>query len=167
MHKQYGINTSSNVLGRNKQIVAVSRILSFSFLGGSVGILSDLLLMNHYENFSQILPILLISVCLILFLATLLIKTKRISNFFKCALALLTICAFAGIYFHLRGKADFKIEIDPNLKGWNLFLACITGHSLPPVLAPASIILVALSGYAWALVNTYKSQLKNIDDHQK
>ena len=155
VQNETGINSPPGVPEQNSNLHTLNRILSFSFLTGSVGILSDLLLMHHYEGYSQSIPILLLSLSAIIFLANLSLKTNWLLRTFKYSLVILTICAVLGVYFHLAGKAAFKTEIDPSLEGWTLILTCITGNSLPPVLAPGSIILVALFGYAWAVVNTH------------
>ena len=149
-----GVISTPGASVQNRYLNSLNRILSFSFLAGSFGILLDLLLMSHYEGYSQSIPILLLSLSSIIFLANLSLRTKWLFKTFKYTLVILTVCALSGVYFHFAGKAAFKTEIDPSLDGWNLILTCITGHSLPPVLAPGSIILVALFGYAWAVVNT-------------
>ncbi len=151
-----GITSTPGASEQNGYSNSLNRILSFSFLAGSFGILLDLLLMNHYEGYSQSIPILLLSFSSIIFIANLALRTKWLLKTFKYTLVILTVCAVSGVYFHFAGKAAFKTEIDPSLEGWNLILTCITGHSLPPVLAPGSIILVVLFGYAWAVVNTNK-----------
>ena len=149
-----GVISTPGASVQNRYLNSLNRILSFSFLAGSFGILLDLLLMSHYEGYSQSIPILLLSISSIIFLANLSLRTKWLLKTFKYTLVILTVCAVSGVYFHFAEKAAFKTEIDPSLDGWNLILTCITGHSLPPVLAPGSIILVALFGYAWAVVNT-------------
>jgi len=167
VQNESGINSPPGVPDQDRNLNTLSRILSFSFLTGSVGILSDLLLMHHYEGYSQSIPILLLSLSAIIFLANLSLKTKWLLRTFKYSLVILTVCAVSGVYFHLTGKAGFKTEIDPSLEGWNLILACITGNSLPPVLAPGSIILVALFGYAWTVANTYNYRSNKTYEKQK
>ena len=162
-----GKNSTPAFQEHNRHLNSVNRVLSFSFLAGSFGILFDLLLMHHYEGYAQSIPILLLSLCAVIFIANLFLNTMWLLRSFKFILGILTICAALGVYFHLSGKAEFKTEIDPSLEGWNLILACITGHSLPPVLAPGSIILVALSGYAWAVVNTSKYRPNKIYEKGK
>lgn len=167
VQNESGINSPPGVPDQDRNLNTLSRILSFSFLTGSVGILSDLLLMHHYEGYSQSIPILLLSLSAIIFLANLSLKTKWLLRTFKYSLVILIVCAVSGVYFHLAGKAGFKTEINPSLEGWNLILACITGNSLPPVLAPGSIILVALFGYAWTVANTYNYRSNKTYEKQK
>jgi hypothetical protein len=52
------------------------------------------------------------------------------------------------VWLHFDGKAEFKVEIDPSLSGWELVWECLHGHSLPPVLAPGVMLFLGLVGFA-------------------
>ena len=65
-------------------------------------------------------------------------------------MGLFALSGLLGIWLHYDGKAEFKLEIDPELSGWALFWECIHGHSMPPVLAPGTMLLLGLVGLATA-----------------
>jgi hypothetical protein len=53
-----------------------------------------------------------------------------------------------GTWLHYNGRAEFRLELDPSLAGWNLFRAAMTGSTTPPVLAPAMMIQLGVLGLA-------------------
>jgi drug/metabolite transporter superfamily protein YnfA len=66
-------------------------------------------------------------------------------------MALCVIAGGAGIYFHLLGSMEFKLESRPTLAGMELFWEALRSKA-PPLLAPGSMIQLGLLG----LVYTYK-----------
>jgi hypothetical protein len=56
---------------------------------------------------------------------------------------------FAGIYFHYRGSAEFKLESNPSVRGWKLFREAVRNKA-PPLLAPGAMIQLGLIGLAFA-----------------
>jgi len=56
-----------------------------------------------------------------------------------------------GIFFHYQGLAEFKLESNPSLAGWELVWQAIRGKT-PPLLAPGAMIQLGLVGWAY----TYK-----------
>jgi hypothetical protein len=68
----------------------------------------------------------------------------------QTALLLLLAAGVAGVAFHFNGAAAFQLEIDPALTPGALFAKVIRVHA-PPLLAPASLVQLALVG----LIHTY------------
>jgi hypothetical protein len=64
---------------------------------------------------------------------------------------LLFVAGTAGVGFHFNGAAEFQLEIDPSLTYSALFAKVIRVHA-PPLLAPASLVQLALVG----LIHTYQ-----------
>lgn len=126
------------------------RLLWVTYLIGAVGIGGELLLMEHTEDAWQWAPIGLVGLSVLAFLAQSFAPRRWLMRLFQAVVVLILVSAFVGMWLHFDGKAEFKLEIDPELKGWDLVWACIHGHSLPPVFAPGSMILLGLIGVAWS-----------------
>jgi hypothetical protein len=54
----------------------------------------------------------------------------------------------AGIYFHLRGSAAFRLESNPSLAGWALLWETLRSKN-PPSLAPGVMVQLGLLGLAY------------------
>ena len=62
------------------------------------------------------------------------------------------LCLISGIVgggLHYKAKVEFKLETNPDLKGWELISETIQGSSLPPVLAPGMMIQIGLLGLTY------------------
>ena len=125
-------------------------LLLAAFVFGSVGLGTELVLMEHTEGLWQLIPVLLIAMSVPLFLWQWWTRNRVAFNLFQILMALFAVSGLLGIWLHYQGKAEFKLEIDPELSGWALFWECMHGHSMPPVLAPGAMILMALVGLACA-----------------
>ncbi len=110
----------------------------------SLGLMTELLLESHYEEFWQVLPLVVISLGLMILLAYQYwtISILKISNKIMVILLILTGCV--GVFFHLKNNWGFELEIYPHLKGWELFRKTLTGAI--PVLAPGALVILGLLG---------------------
>ncbi len=131
-------------------MVGLRRLLWATYFIGAVGTTGELLLMEHTEGRWQWLPIVVVGASVVLLVVQSLVVRRWLVRGFQMLMALTLVTALVGIWMHFDGKAEFKLEIDPSLKGWDLVWACIHGHSLPPVFAPGSMILLGLVGIAWS-----------------
>ena len=129
----------------------IKRFLLATFLFGALGTGVELALMEHFESFWQQIPLWLIGISLLaVVLHNLFRRVRLILRGFQVLTLLLAIGGLLGVYLHFNGKAEFQKEIDPSLSGWELVWQCLHGHTLPPVLAPGSMILLGMIGFAYA-----------------
>ncbi|MEM9337990.1 MAG: hypothetical protein AAGA66_04625 [Bacteroidota bacterium] len=102
------------------------------------GLTLELLLIGHYEDWLQFLPLFAIGTSIIVYFS---IKKKT----FLRGISLVTIAVgLLGIGIHLKNNIDFELEMYPQLNGWNLFVKSMTGAL--PVMAPGSLIPIGLLG---------------------
>ena len=81
--------------------------------------------------------------------------TKRIQQLFKLVLVLISLSGIYGVFLHLQANFEFEQEIHPTASTWSLFSESISGAF--PALAPLSLIVLALIGYAYlTLINQKK-----------
>lgn len=126
---------------------ALRRWLLATYGVGAGGLGVELLLMEHIEGIWQQLPLWFIAASL-LTLALLPVRRRAVIRVFQVLMIAGALCGLLGVYLHFDGKAEFKREIDPTLAGWALVWECLHGHSLPPVLAPGMLVMLAMLGLA-------------------
>jgi hypothetical protein len=115
-----------------------------------IGTAADLALLEHYEDFWQIVPLGVLALGLLSVAAAAnggagTVMLMRVTMAFFIAAGLL------GMGLHYIGNSEFQLEMDPSLHGWSLFMKSITSKA-PPALAPAAMIQMGLLG----LLYTYK-----------
>lgn len=129
-----------------------ARTLLLAVVGlGAIGTLTDLLLLAHYEDAFQLIPTVLLGGCLLVIAWHASRPTATTVRMFQGAMVLLLAAGTAGVAFHFNGAAAFQLEIDPSLTRGALFAKVIRVHA-PPLLAPASLVQLALVG----LIHTYQ-----------
>jgi hypothetical protein len=125
-------------------------LLGLSVLG-LVGTGVELVLLEHYEDTWQLVPLVLI----VLTLSTLAWHGTRHSSAslrsVRAAMALCVAAGLVGIVLHLRGAAEFQREMDPSQSRWSVFKKAMRAKS-PPVLAAGAMIELGLLGFAYAYV---------------
>jgi hypothetical protein len=123
------------------------RLLLLLVLLGMLGTAADLLLLEHYQDASQLVPLALITIGL----PTAGLAWAGGRNavlIFRIWMVLFVFAGGVGIVLHYNGNMEFQKEIDPTQHGWPLFVAIIRAKA-PPALAPAAMIQLGLLGLAF------------------
>jgi hypothetical protein len=118
---------------------------------GLLGTLVELLLLAHYEDALQQIPVVLLAGCLVIVARHAARPSKSTVRMLQGTMMLLLAAGTAGVAFHFNGAAEFQREIDPSLSAGALFARVIRVHA-PPLLAPGSLLQLALVG----LIHTYQ-----------
>ena len=109
----------------------------------------ELVLLEHYETAVQFVPL----VSIALALAVLIwhgAKGDALSiRALQATMVLFLMAGVAGVGFHLRGAAEFQLEIDPSQPRWDIFKKAMRAKA-PPVLAPGLMVQLGLVGLAYA-----------------
>lgn len=133
------------------QLQGVNRLRYF-LLGilvlGLLGTGIELLLLDHMEEFVQWAPLLLIALCLATIAWHLLAGGQASLRLMQALMLACIVAGFAGMYFHYQGSAEFKLESNRSLTGWDLFWAALRSKA-PPSLAPGVMIQLGLIGLAF------------------
>jgi len=120
---------------------------------GLVGTEAELLLLEHYEDPWQLVPLFLIALAM----AVMVWHTRRQDaaslRALRIIMALFLVAGLAGLALHFRGAAEFQLEIDPAMGTWDLVKKVMRAKA-PPVLAPGMMLLLGLIGLAYALSNS-------------
>ena len=123
----------------------------------AIGTISELILIGHYESAWQLLPIILISLALILFLVISFRKLQVLSRLFGVLMLLCVVAGIIGFYLHLNANMEFAAEMRPTLSRWSIFLSSFSGAI--PALAPGSLIAFGIIGYAYNLLLSNKNEI--------
>jgi len=117
---------------------------------GLTGVTVELLLLDHFEDVTQIIPFIAIGFAF----ATL--GWHRASagattvRAIQIAMVGLIAVGLTGLVLHFRGNMEFQLDIDPTLSAWSLFSKVMRAQA-PPALAPGVMAQLGLLGllYAW------------------
>lgn len=115
---------------------------------GSVGVLSELVLLEHYEETVQWVPLIL----LVLTLATIVwhwVEGRRPSlRALQVLMMLLIVAGLVGTVLHLRENIAAEEELNPGTGGLDFWWEVVRGDM--PLLAPGTLIQFGLLGLLYA-----------------
>jgi uncharacterized membrane protein len=115
---------------------------------GLLGTVTELVLLEHYEQPTQFVPLVLIVAAL----ATLFWEFRRRDmasrRAMQIVMALFVLAGFVGFVAHFRGSAEYQLELNPDMSNWEL-LEKILRAKAPPLLAPGMMLQLGLLGLAY------------------
>lgn len=130
-------------------LVRLRAALAAILLLGLVGAGAELLLIEHHEDKTQLVPLVAIGATL-LALAWHAAAPGRISRWaLQTVLFLLTVAGASGVIVHMRANAEFQREMDPSLAGAPLWWKTLRAKA-PPALAPGVLAQLGLLGLVYA-----------------
>jgi cation transport ATPase len=133
---------------RARTTVAVIRgALLIILVIGLVGLLAELLLLEHVEDSWQRLPIFLIMASLIVLGWHAVERGRPSLRALQATMILLVLAGSLGLLLHFKGNIAFEQEMQPPLTGWALVWAALKGAT--PTLAPGAMVQLGLIGLAY------------------
>ena len=127
---------------------AARRILLAILLLGLAGITAELLLLNHVEDFYQLIPVMLSGGAVLTAAMVVLRPTPGTVRLFQAVMVLLLLSGAIGVVLHYQVTMEFQLEMDPTLSGMALFRKAIVAKA-PPALAPGAMTQLGLIGLAY------------------
>jgi hypothetical protein len=129
----------------------IRRFLVLVMTGGIVAMTVDLLLIGHYEDSNQLIP-LAVAAAGVLTLGWAaawpgVVSVRAVQFVMLCFMG----TGLIGITLHVQANAEFQREIDPAISSRDLFWK-VTEATAPPALSPGLMVQLGLLG----LVYTYK-----------
>lgn len=119
------------------------------FLFGSLGTGIELLLLGHTEDAWQWVPLVLIGCSMLVLLCYAFSRRGIFLRALQMLMLLFMMSGIAGIVLHYQAKVEFKLEMQPDLSGWQLFREVMQSATVPPVLAPGMMVQLGLLGLAY------------------
>ncbi len=124
------------------------RLLLALMLVGMLGLLAELVLLEHFDSGWQWVPLVLLGLGTVLGVAVWLRPGPATLRAFRALSALFVAAGALGMYLHLDGNAEFERESDSGLQG--LPLAWEALHGATPALAPGALVQLGLLGLVLA-----------------
>lgn len=115
---------------------------------GILGLLAELLLIEHIETFTQWIPPIVLVAGLGSSVLVALRPRPGALRAFQAVMAIFVVAGLAGVYFHYAGNAEFALERDSALGGVALVWKALRGAT--PALAPGALAQLGLLGLAYA-----------------
>lgn len=124
------------------------RLLLGLMLLGILGLLAELLLLEHYEDGWQWVPLVSLALGFVLALAAWMRPGRGTVRALRALSAVYVAAGALGVYLHLDGNVEFARESDASLGGVPLLWEALRGAT--PALAPGALAQLGLLGLALA-----------------
>ncbi len=124
----------------------IRRVLRVALLAGMAGTASELLLIGHFEDPWQLVPIALLAAAMLVALAHAVRPHALTVRLLQLLMGFFLVSGVIGMVLHYRGNLEFALEMQPVPTGVDLVREALTGD--PPPLAPGTMILLGLVGVA-------------------
>lgn len=112
---------------------------------GMAGTATDLLLLEHYEDGWQMAPLVMLALGLVMAAWAWYAGSGAAVIGLRVTMLAFLATGAAGLVLHFNGNTEFQHEMDPTLRGWDLFVTVMRAKA-PPALAPAAIVQIGLLG---------------------
>ena len=136
------------VLPESTALRTVRRILLAGLWLGISGTAVELLLLEHYEEWRQMIPLGLLAAGLLALVWHAVHRSAAPLRALQVLMLMFVIAGATGLVLHYRGNAEFELEMYPSKAGWELFRESMMGAT--PALAPGTMIQLALIGLAYS-----------------
>ncbi len=112
------------------------------------GTATELVMLEHYEQGLQLVPIVLIAAACIAIIWHSMRPDAASLMALEGIMILFVLAGLAGVVAHFHGSAEFQLELDPNMDTWQL-LEKIVRAKAPPLLAPGMMLQMGLLGLGY------------------
>ena len=129
-------------------LATVRRILLFLVLLGVLGLAVELLLLEHVESATQLIPFVALGLGLVAIVWQMLRPSRRSLRVFQGLMLAFVAVGLLGIALHLKGNIEFERETNPSARGFALLWGSLLGGV--PLLAPAAMAQLGLLGLVFA-----------------
>lgn len=114
---------------------------------GVLGTLTELLLLEHYEEWWQLTPLTLLGLSIPAMAGCWLRPSPLTVRALRGLMVLFLVAAALGVYHHYSGNAEFELEMYPDRSGFELVSESLYGAT--PVFAPGALAWLGLLGLAY------------------
>jgi hypothetical protein len=106
---------------------------------GLLGTVTELILLEHYEQPLQLVPVVLIVLALGCIAWQFKSRDAASLRALQALMFLFVPAGFAGVVAHFHGSAEFQIDLNPDMSTWELIEKVLRAKA-PPVLAPGMML---------------------------
>lgn len=122
----------------------IRRLLFALVALGILGLTAELVLLEHYEEWQQWLPLAGLGVGLLALVGVIVRPARTTVRLFRVIMIVFLVLGTIGVYLHLAGNIEFELEMAPDLRGGALLWKALRGAT--PALAPGALAQVGLLG---------------------
>lgn len=122
-----------------------TKISGAAFIVFAAGTTVELVLLKHYEDGWQIIPIVLMTLSAGIFIAIKIRPVGRLIGLFRFLMAACALSGLWGILLHFNVNREFAAELRPSEPPTTIWMKSLSGAL--PVMAPGSMVVFALIGY--------------------
>ena len=141
--------------GLEGEVTATLRHILLAILFFSMtGTFADLLFMDHYQDWWQLIPLALLVCAVVAILYYGVSRSAAALRGVQVVMVLFLAAGIAGVVLHFRASATFHSDMDSTIGGWRL-IELVLGSKAPPTLAPMTMLQMGLIGLAF----TYRHPL--------
>jgi len=115
---------------------------------GLLGTVTELVLLEHYEQPLQFVPLVLIVAAVGALWWELRRRDVASRRAIQIVMVLFVLAGFVGFAAHFYGSAEYQLELNPDMSNWEL-LEKILRAKAPPLLAPGMMLQLGLLGLAY------------------
>jgi hypothetical protein len=120
------------------------RLALYLLIFGTVGVGVELVLLEHFEDAMQWIPVTLLGVGLIAAVAAAVAPRPRVVRALRAVMTAHLLAGALGIYLHFRSNVEFELELRPSMAGLELWIESLKGAM--PALAPGAMVQLGLLG---------------------
>jgi|SRR5688572_30308659 len=128
------------------------KLLLAIFFVGLLGSTTELFFLEHYEDVKQFIPFVVAGLGFAVGGWYAARPGPSSLRAFRGVLGLMAFSAVVGVFLHYRGNVEFEQERDATRSGFPLMWESLRGAT--PALAPGTMLLLALIGYAATISRT-------------
>ncbi len=115
---------------------------------GLLGTVTELVLLSHYEQVTQLIPVVLLVLALVVLAWHVMGHGTASLRILFGLMVLFVLAGFAGFVAHFHGSAEFQLELEPSISTWDLIEKVLRAKA-PPLLAPGMMMQLGLLGLAY------------------
>jgi uncharacterized membrane protein len=115
---------------------------------GLLGTVTELLLLEHYEQPLQFVPLVLIVAAVGVLIWEFRRHDTASRRAVQIVMALFVLAGFIGFVAHFHGSAEYQLELNPEMSNWELMEKVLRAKA-PPLLAPGMMLQLGLLGLAY------------------
>ena len=137
----------ANNVGANRIELLRRWILGVLVLG-LLGTVTELVLLEHYEQPLQFVPLVLIAAAVAVLIWEFRQHDAASRRAVQIVMALFVLAGFVGFVAHFYGSAEYQLELNPEMSNWELMEKVLRAKA-PPLLAPGMMLQLGLLGLAY------------------
>jgi hypothetical protein len=115
---------------------------------GLAGTGTELVLLEHYEQALQFVPLVLIVAAVAAIIWQVMRHDAASLRGLEIIMVLFVLAGFAGVVAHFHGSAEFQLDLNPSMTAWELVEKVMRAKA-PPLLAPGMMLQMGLLGLAY------------------